>query len=392
MSNNSKYLIVVHVVRKVIEIFLGPFLMAYLFKISTDSITTVSLYNIFAFVVIGILAVLVGSIIKNRYEMLLFRFGMIFKLLQLIILVAIGKRIVKYIWLVAILSGASTITWYFPLNLFSSTLVQNNEKKEFTIYKTILSNLVCIILPVVFGSIIDNHSFEKTAIIVLGLSIIQLFVSFRLDYKSTKTTEKRFKLMESYKKLRKNKDTRELFINSFFWGITKEGALNTSVTLLIIITFSKDFSLGVVTSITYLLSMISAYISKKLITPDRMKYAIYISCIIPLLGTVMLLFITNKYTIVGYNLVYAFFIQIVEIMKEYKTLKITNSTIINDSNRVEAYVLIEMFLGFGRVISFVLLLLVGLSNSLFLLKILIMCLTLCLLFSGIHLTEIEVDS
>ena len=86
MSNNSKYLIVVHVVRKVIEIFLGPFLMAYLFKISTDSITTVSLYNIFAFVVIGILAVLVGSIIKNRYEMLLFRFGMIFKLLQLIII------------------------------------------------------------------------------------------------------------------------------------------------------------------------------------------------------------------------------------------------------------------------------------------------------------------
>ena len=179
MSNNSKYLIVVHVVRKVIEIFLGPFLMAYLFKISTDSITTVSLYNIFAFVVIGIFAVLVGSIIKNRYEMLLFRFGMIFKLLQLIILVAIGKRIVKYIWLVAIISGASTITWYFPLNLFSSTLVQNNEKKEFTIYKTILSNLVCIILPVVFGSIIDNHSFEKTAIIVLGLQLFNY--SYLLD-------------------------------------------------------------------------------------------------------------------------------------------------------------------------------------------------------------------
>ena len=42
MSDNSKYLIVVHIIRKIIEIFLGPFLTAYLFKVSADSIVTVS--------------------------------------------------------------------------------------------------------------------------------------------------------------------------------------------------------------------------------------------------------------------------------------------------------------------------------------------------------------
>ena len=54
MSDNAKKLIVLHVIRKIIDIFLGPFLTAYIFKISTDSITMVSLYNIFAYIVIAV--------------------------------------------------------------------------------------------------------------------------------------------------------------------------------------------------------------------------------------------------------------------------------------------------------------------------------------------------
>ena len=102
-----------------------------------------------------------------------------------------------------------------------------------------------------------------------------------------------------------------------------------------------------------MLSILSAYLCKKLINPDATKKAIYISCIVPLLSTIVLLFVTNKFTIIGYNIIYAFFIQIVCIITEIKILKITNSSIINDTNRVEAYVFIELFLGLGRVISYI---------------------------------------
>ena len=105
----------------------------------------------------------------------------------------------------------------------------------------------------------------------------------------------------------------------------------------------------------------------------------------------MLLFITNQYTIIIYNIIYTFFIQIITIIRGIKTLKITNSSIINDSNRVEVYVLIEFILCMGRIISFILLLIVGFFNSFYMLKILIIFLTICIFLSGLHLSKIEIE-
>lgn len=392
MSKNTRLLIIVNSIRKIIEIFLGPFLTAYIFKVSTDSVMMVSLYNIFAHTVIAFFSLMVGAIIKNKYEMQFFRLGMISKFLQLIILTLLGKKIIKYIWLVAMISGFSTITWYFPLNLFSSTLVPHKEKKEYIVYKSIITNVIMVALPIVFGAIISEKSFEKTTIIVLVLSFIQILVSFQIDYKKKPIkSASKFNLIKTFQYIKDDKNVREFYKTSFFLGMTCEGALNTTVTLLIIIAFNKDFSFGIVTSITYLLSIISAYICKKLINPHKIKMVIYLSGIIPLLSTIVLLFVTNQYTIVGYNIIYTFFIQIITIINDVKTIKITNSDTINDSNRVEGYALMEVFLGFGRIISYGLLLIVGMLNSFYLLKILIMLLTLCILLCGRHLTKIEID-
>lgn len=388
MSKNAKNLIVINTLRKIIDIFLGPFLTAYFFKISTDSITIVSLYNIFSYIVIAIISFIVGIIIKNKYEIKIFRIGMITKFLQLMILVILGENVLQYIWLIAVISGVSTITWSFPLNLFSSTIVKDNEKKEFVVYKTMFTNIVKVAIPILFGSLISVESFEKTAIIVLVISFIQILLSFRLEYENNRN-EQKFNLLEEYKKLKTNKNVLELFKTEFFQGFTYEGALDTAVTLLIIIAFSKDFSLGVITSITSVLSIFGAYVCKKIINSKKITLTIFISCVIPLISTIILLFITNKYTIVGYNIIYTLFIQIISIIKDINTLKLTNSEIINGSNRVETYVLLEIFLGLGRVISYILLLIVGIFKEFYLLKVLIIILTLGILCMGKHLVKIN---
>ena len=392
MSSNTKLLMAVNIIESILGIFLGPFLTAYIFKVSTDSITSVSLYNIFSYLVIAFFSVIVGILIKNKYEMLIFRIGMISKFIQLVVLALLGKKIIKYIWLVAIIAGFSTITFYFPLNLFSSGLIPNKEKKDYIVYKNIISNIINVVIPILFGAIISEKSFEKTTIIVLFLSFIQILLSFKLDYKKNNNSSiRKFKLLETVDNLKKHKNIKEFLKMIFYFGMVSDGALKKTVTLLIIIAFSKDFSFGIVTSITYLLSIISAYICKKIINPKKVKILIYLSGIVPLLCTIILLFITNKYTIIGYNIVYTFFIQIITIIKEVKTLKITNSNIINDSNRVEAYVLIEIVLGMGRVLSYLLLLIVGIFNSFYMLKILIIFLSLCIIFGGIHLSKIETE-
>lgn len=387
ISRNTKLLLIINTIRKIIDIFLGPFLTAYLFRIAVENIKILSIFNIFSYIVIAVIALIIGRILKNNYEMQIFRIGMISKFIQLVILILLGDNVVNYIWILAVISGFSMETWSFPLNLFSSKLISNNEKKNFVVYKTVLTNLSKVLIPFLLGSIISMKSFETTAIIILILSFIQILLSFKLKFIRTNSENKKLNLIKEINLIKTNKKVKRYFMMKFFKGMAYEGALDTAVTLLIIISFNSDFSLGIITSIISLLAMISSYIYKKVKNQDKMNILIIISCIIILLSSIILVFITNQYTIIGYNLIFAFFLQFIMVAEEVQTLKFTNSDIINDSNRVETYVLLEIFLNAGRIISYILLLIVGIYNELYLLEILIIFLVLSIVAETFNLIK-----
>lgn len=387
ISRNTKLLLIINTIRKIIDIFLGPFLTAYLFRIAVENIKIISIFNIFSYIVIAVIALIIGRILKNNYEMQIFRIGMISKFIQLVILILLGDNVVNYIWILAVIAGFSMETWSFPLNLFSSKLISNNEKKNFVVYKTVLTNLSKVLIPFLLGSIISMKSFETTAIIILILSFIQILLSFKLKFIRTNSENKKLNLIKEINLIKTNKKVKRYFMMKFFKGMAYEGALDTAVTLLIIISFNSDFSLGIITSIISLLAMISSYIYKKVKNQDKMNILIIISCIIILLSSIILVFITNQYTIIGYNLIFAFFLQFIMVAEEVQTLKFTNSDIINDSNRVETYVLLEVFLNAGRIISYILLLIVGIYNELYLLEILIIFLVLSIVGETFNLIK-----
>lgn len=245
-SENIKLLLALNTIRRIIDIFLGPFLTAYLFKIAINNIQIISIYNIFLYIVVALVSLIIGRILKNKYEMLIFRIGMISKFILLVILIMLGNHIVDYIWLLAIVSGISTETWSFPLNLFSTTLVSNNEKKTFVVHKNMLNNIAKILVPFLLGSIITIKSFEITAVIVLVLSGIQILLSFKLDYlKKDNIEKKKLNLIKEIKRINTNIQLKRFFRMKFLKGMAYEGALDTSVTLLIIIAFKSDFSYSI---------------------------------------------------------------------------------------------------------------------------------------------------
>lgn len=390
MSKNANLLLIINTIRKIIEIFLGPFLTAYLFKVAVENIKIISIYNIFSYVALFIIAIIIGKILKNKYEMPIFRIGMISKFVQLLILIIIKNNIVNYIWIIAIIAGFSMETWSFPLNLFSSKLVTNNEKKTFVIYKTILNNLVKILVPFLLGSIITIKSFETTAIIILILSFIQILLSFKIKLdKQNNNSNKKLNIIKEINHIKQNKKLKKFYMMKFFKGMAYEGALDTAVTLLIIISFKSNFSLGIVTSITSILAMFSSFIYKKINNLKTMKIIFIISCTIIFISSILLVFITNSYTIIAYNIIFAFFLQFIIIAEEVQSLKFTNSNVINNTNVVETYVLLEMFLNVGRIISYILLLIVGIYNNLYLLEILIIFLVISIIMETINLIKFD---
>ena len=388
MSKNTNLLLVINTIRKIIDIFLGPFLTAYLFKVAVENIKIISMYNILSYIAISVVALIIGRILKNKYQMQIFRIGMISKFIQLAILIILGDNVVNYIWILAIVAGFSMETWSFPLNLFSSKPVSNDEKKDFIVYKTILNNLVKVLIPFLLGSIISIKSFETTTIIIFILSFIQILLSFKMKFKIQNNKEsKKLDIIKEVNHIKNNIKLQRFYMMKFFKGMAYEGALDTAVTLLIIMSFNSDFSLGVITSIISLLAMLSSYAYKKIKNPEKMRLLIIVSYVIILISSIVLVFITNRYTIVGYNLIFAFFLQFIMVSEEVQTLKFTNSDVINDQNRVETYVLLEMFLNIGRIISYILLFVVGIYNNLYLLEILIIFLVISIGVETINLIK-----
>lgn len=388
MSKNTNLLLVINTIRKIIDIFLGPFLTAYLFKVAVENIKIISMYNILSYIAISVVALIIGRILKNKYQMQIFRIGMISKFIQLAILIILGDNVVNYIWILAIVAGFSMETWSFPLNLFSSKPVSNDEKKDFIVYKTILNNLVKVLIPFLLGSIISIKSFETTTIIIFILSFIQILLSFKMKFKIQNNKEsKKLDIIKEVNHIKNNIKLQRFYMMKFFKGMAYEGALDTAVTLLIIMSFNSDFSLGVITSIISLLAMLSSYVYKKIKNPEKMRLLIIVSYVIILISSIVLVFITNRYTIVGYNLIFAFFLQFIMVSEEVQTLKFTNSDVINDQNRVETYVLLEMFLNIGRIISYILLFVVGIYNNLYLLEILIIFLVISIGVETINLIK-----
>ena len=377
MSQNTKLLLITNTIRKIIDIFLGPFLTAYLFKIAVENIKIISIYNIFLYFAIAVIASIVGKLLKNKYEIQVFRIGIISKFIQLAILIILGENVVNYIWILAVIAGFSMETWSFPLNLFSSELVSNAKKKNYIVYKIVLTNLVKVLIPFFLGLIITIKNFETTTIIILILSLIQILLSFKIKIKKEKNNEnKKLNIRTEINHIKSNRKLQRFYMIKFFKGMAYEGALDTTVTLLIIMSFNSNFSLGMITSILSLLAMLSSYTYKKMKSPKKIKLLIITSYIVILMSSIILIFITNKYTIVGYNLIFAFFLQFIMVAEEVQTLKFTNSNVINDLNRVETYVILETFLNAGRIISYILLYIVGIYNNLYLLEILIILLVI----------------
>ena len=70
-------IIAINAMKKIMVLFLGPFLTAYFIKTSQESIVDLSIYYIFSYILLAIGSFIVASIIKNRFRIGMFRIGVI---------------------------------------------------------------------------------------------------------------------------------------------------------------------------------------------------------------------------------------------------------------------------------------------------------------------------
>lgn len=392
IKTEQNIIIIMDAIKKIMTIFLGPFLTAYFISTSTNSILNIAIYYIFTYATMALSTLVVASLVEKRNRIKIFRIGIIFNFIYILIIILLKEKIINYLPIISILYGISASCYYFPYNLFIINKVKNTERTNYMVKLFITISVVGILFPIIFGSIITITNYILTAVIVLFISLIQIILSFFITDNHNGDLEE-YNLKKTWLELKKNKQVINCLAGEFFIGMNIcNGALETVMVILILNSFKTNINLGIITSIATLLSILVVKIYGLIYNKRDDKKVIIISSIIPVISLIIFLILKTNTTVIIYKFSYVIFAEILSLVRKIKIFNLSNSKIVNKSNQCEFNAIREVTLNVGRVTGYTLLLLAGLTQSAVVLNIVTIILTLSLLVMSINLTKVKKNS
>ncbi len=392
IKTEQNIIIIMDAIKKIMTIFLGPFLTAYFISTSTNSILNIAIYYIFTYATMALSTLVVASLVEKRNRIKIFRIGIILNFIYILIIILLKEKIINYLPIISILYGISASCYYFPYNLFIINKVKNTERTNYMVKLFITISVVGILFPIIFGSIITITNYILTAVIVLFISLIQIILSFFITDNHNGDLEE-YNLKKAWLELKKNKQVINCLAGEFFIGMNIcNGALETVMVILILNSFKTNINLGIITSIATLLSILVVKIYGLIYNKRDDKKVIIISSIIPVISLIIFLILKTNTTVIIYKFSYVIFAEILSLVRKIKIFNLSNSKIVNKSNQCEFNAIREVTLNVGRVTGYTLLLLAGLTQSAVVLNIVTIILTLSLLVMSINLTKVKKNS
>lgn len=389
IKTEQNIIIIMDAIKKIMIIFLGPFLTAYFISTSTNSILNIAIYYIFTYATMALSTLVVAALAEKRNRIKIFRIGIILNFIYILIIILLKEKIINYLPIISILYGISASCYYFPYNLFIINKVKNTERTNYMVKLFITISVVGILFPIIFGSIITITNYILTAVIVLFISLIQIILSFFITDNHNGDLEE-YNLKKAWLELKKNKQVINCLAGEFFIGMNIcNGALETVMVILILNSFKTNINLGIITSIATLLSILVVKIYGLIYNKRDDKKVIIISSIIPVISLIIFLILKTNTTVIIYKFSYVIFAEILSLVRKIKIFNLSNSKIVNKSNQCEFNAIREVTLNVGRVTGYTLLLLAGLTQSAVVLNIITIILTLSLLVMSINLTKVK---
>lgn len=389
IKTEQNIIIIMDAIKKIMTIFLGPFLTAYFISTSTNSILNIAIYYMFTYATMALSTLVVAALAEKRNRIKIFRIGIILNFIYILIIILLKEKIINYLPIISILYGISASCYYFPYNLFIINKVKNTERTNYMVKLFITISVVGILFPIIFGSIITITNYILTAVIVLFISLIQIILSFFITDNHNGDLEE-YNLKKAWLELKKNKQVINCLAGEFFIGMNIcNGALETVMVILILNSFKTNINLGIITSIATLLSILVVKIYGLIYNKRDDKKVIIISSIIPVISLIIFLILKTNTTVIIYKFSYVIFAEILSLVRKIKIFNLSNSKIVNKSNQCEFNAIREVTLNVGRVTGYTLLLLAGLTQSAVVLNIVTIILTLSLLVMSINLTKVK---
>ncbi len=367
-SRAKGFLNACHAIYNVEELIVSTFLVAYIYSLTNgifEYIKNVGTYYILTFAFMLVTNLLFSKIVDQTNRVSIYRLGIILRVALVLLSVFCGRNLAMMLPLAGFLNGLSCGCYYAAYNVIKQEMVERNKMKRYATLQILISEFVKIAMPISLGLLIDISTYAQVSIYVLILGLIQSGLSFGI--KSKKPLNSSFSLKQYFSTLKTKpeayKKIKLIYIACFLSGFTSiAGVL---LNMCIMLELGNNFSLGALTSVFAILSMAVLLLTNKFTKPGKRKALFTVVAITSICLTISFAVCPNVVTLILHNLgiciVSIWFNSDLEIYRN-KTLKEAEMY----DFIAEHQSMCELTMNISRVVSFGLLLLIGLTMQLWL--------------------------
>ena len=372
-------------INNILYMFLNTFMVAYFITLTNYDYQKISIYYVLSFTGILLTFLIFGKIVKNKSQVIVFRSGIVLYLIYILIIALLKEKIIIYYIYLGFFYGIVQGLFWVAAHTLINEYTKNIENSFISI-KSILSKISKIFFPIIFGASIQLTSFSYIAKIVLILSFVQFTFSLLIEDKKQINTKK-YNLKEYIKYIKDNENFKNAYRISACDGIVHY-LLETLITILIVITFKTTLSLGILTTIFSIFSMISVYIFQYKLKSS--KNILRVSTIAMIISVIFILIDINKLTIIIYNLCNSLFLVLLMNNAETKGYEIIHEDKkVVDDYIVEHQVTWQIVLNISRIIGYLVLFVASIFNNLIIFKILLVLVTVVIVFCYILMVKLN---
>ncbi len=378
IGKDAQLLIASDLIYTLTAVFVETFLVAYFLKVTNENITTISIYYIIIYSLLGLGNLLMGKVIKKKpsKSKKIMSVGIIARALFILFIAILSENIATNYILIAIIYAFSEILYWCAHELIYIDVTTNNNRKNYMSIKKILSKLINIIAPLILGTSIELYSFSKIAIYVFGLSLVQILLTLliKTDMDNLKPNQYSFKGFLQYIKENKLEKIKKYNLSGLAYGIV-ESSISTLIVIITIMTFKTSFNLGILTTIFAICSVASLILYNKFYSKRNAGVILTLCSIIIISGVLGLLIDINKVSLVIYNFCYTITFCIFDVVYNTRKGNLVKECKI-EKYREEYIGYTSISIGLGRIIGYILMLVVSFTSNIIYFKILLAIVTL----------------
>lgn len=380
LSRDFKLLITFSALRNISDLFLGTFLVSFIMHLSASEIISVSMYKLFEYAATCAGFFLFAQWCKRYNKVAVFTLNLIPKIVLLMAIILLGDRVVDWVIPLGLMYGVGAAMYHLPMNSMVGEKVASHMMNRYIGIKNTVIYIVKILTPVVLGIFIDTGSYVDMAYVMLGLTVVELGLSFGLS-PSRHKTRRPIDFVGFFRCMMRFPVIRTMFRMEVLRGFGV-GLLGTVITMYTVYMFHTDLNLGIFTTIFAIFSIITSWAFGRWGRRKLYPYMLVVAMIVVLAAMSIFVWNTTPATFLLYNFVYATAIVLMDQISSVTILNLSKSKCVTANHRIEYFVFRDFALFLGRWVGFVGLMYIGVFGGYAWLRWYLVVITATILVSG----------